>query len=124
MHRIMIVEDEPRIVEIYSGFLAKVGFDVLKAYGGQVAIEILNLGIHVDLILLDMKMPKVTGFDVLKEMIRLDKKIPVIILTGSLDAEKYLDELKTLNYSREDILCKPVSLFLLLEKIKQKLNVA
>jgi len=122
MHKILVVDDEPRITEVLEEFLDKSGFEVMIGLNGEKAIEILNSEIKIDLIVLDMKMPKVTGLDVIKEMERVSKRPPTIILTGSIDAEKYLGGLRVLGYTREDILHKPVDLFELLDMIKKKLQ--
>jgi DNA-binding response OmpR family regulator len=122
MYKILAVDDEPRIAEVLHEFLTKAGFDVKNVLGGGEAIEIIKSDIKIDLMVLDMKMPKVTGFDVIKEMERISKKLPTIILTGSIDAEKYLGGLRALGYTREDILHKPVDLFELLDAVKKKLQ--
>jgi len=122
MYKILAVDDEPRIAEVLHEFLTKAGFDVKNVLGGREAIEIIKSDIKIDLMVLDMKMPKVTGFDVIKEMERISKKLPTIILTGSIDAEKYLGGLRVLGYTREDILHKPVDLFELLDAVKKKLQ--
>ena len=71
-----------------------------------------------------MKMPKVGGLEVLKEKKNLNDVRPVIILTGSVDAEKYYPELKELGLGSEDILYKPVDLFELLNMMKNKLQIS
>jgi len=124
VYKILVVDDEPNIVKVFETFLIKGGFEVIKAAGGEEAKKVLNSDTKIDLMLLDMKMPKVSGIDVINEMVRINKKIPAIILTGSVDAEKYLIDLKALGYSREDILYKPADLFELLELIKKKLGIA
>lgn len=122
MYKILVVDDEPEIVKILASFLAKNSFEVEKARDGAEAIRILNSGVKLDLIFLDMKMPKVTGLDVLKELARLSLKIPVIILTGSVDVEQYMEDLKKLGYGKQDVLYKPVNLFELLKAAKDKLR--
>ncbi len=123
MYKILVVDDEPRIAKVLHDFLIKMGFEVTTAAGGEKAIEILDSGIKPDLIILDMKMPKVTGPEVLKYMQGINCNAPVIILTGSIDAEKYLQDLKELNFSAKNIVYKPVDLFILLEAVKKKLKI-
>ena len=122
MRKILVVDDEARIAELLEGFLIKSGFDVIKAFGGQEAIEILNSGIKIDLMVLDMKMPEVSGCDVLLEMERINRRIPTLIFTGSIDAQIYLREFRALGYTEKDILYKPVDLFELLNSVKKKLK--
>lgn len=124
MHKIIVVDDEERIADIMTKFLTMNGFDVHKAIGGEEAIRILSTVEQFDLMVLDMKMPKVNGLDVMQKKAELGKKFPVLLLTGSIDAEKYLEVLKDKSFSAEDILYKPIDLSVLLEKVKEKLNIA
>jgi DNA-binding response OmpR family regulator len=124
MYKILVVDDEPRIAKVLQNFLVKSGFQVTQALGGEEAIKILNSGLKIDLMMVDMKMPKVTGLEVVKEMKRINKKIPVIILTGSIDADKHLVTLKEMGFGSEDIAYKPVDLFALLDAVKMKLKIA
>ena len=124
MHKILVVDDEVRIVEILEKFLAKNGFEVVKAVGGENALELLRSNVKIDLLIIDMKMPQVTGFDVLKEKKKLGNQAPAIILTGSVDIEKHLPGLKELGYTQNDIAHKPMDLFALLELVKEKLGLS
>lgn len=121
MHKILIVDDEEKIRDVLAKFLVKAGFEVIQAPGGQEAIEILRQDGKIDLMVLDMKMPEVSGVDILQEMRNLNKTLPVILLTGSIDAEKYLISLKELGFAEENICYKPVDLFALLDLVKKKL---
>ena len=122
MAKILLVDDEKKIVEILALFLAKMGFEIISLFGGEEAVEFLKSGKKADLMLLDMKMPKVTGLDVLKEKKSLNDTTPVIILTGSTGQEEAYEQLKEFGFSREDIIYKPVDLFFLLTEIKKKLD--
>jgi DNA-binding NtrC family response regulator len=122
MHKILVVNDELGIVKVLAEFLGRQGFEVVTALGGKKALEILSSDAKIELMILDIKMPKLKGTDILKEISRRDKKIPAIILTGSIDIEKYIDDLRELGYTRSDVLLKPVDLYLLLDLVKKKLN--
>ena len=122
--RILVVDDEKRIADIIDKFLTINGFDVMKTVGGEEAIKVLGSDAPIDMMLLDMKMPKVDGMGVIRKKEELGRKFPVLLLTGSVDAERYLDELKEKGFREEDILYKPVDLPVLLEKVKNKLGVA
>jgi CheY-like chemotaxis protein len=124
MYKILVVDDEARIAKVLEEFLVKSGFEVIKALGGEEAIKVLGSEAKVDLMLLDIKMPKITGVDVIKEMGKINRKIPLIILTGSIDAEKYLVDLKGLGYTGTGVIYKPVDLFVLLDLVKKKLQIA
>jgi len=123
MYKILVVDDEPRIGKVLQDFLVKSGFEVTQVLGGEEAIKLLNSEMKIDLMVLDMKMPKVRGTDVIKEMVRINKEIPTIILTGSIEAGKYLTDLIKFGYTEKDILYKPLDLFLLLDMVKKKLKI-
>jgi DNA-binding NtrC family response regulator len=123
MYKILVVDDEQKIAQILKEFLIKMGFDVIMALGGAAAIDILLSDTKIDLMLLDMKMPHVVGFDVLKKMKDMNKEIKTVILTGSVDADLYRSELAKLDYRAEDIVFKPVDLFVLLDAVKKKLEI-
>jgi DNA-binding NtrC family response regulator len=122
MKRILVVDDELRIIKILEEFLTVKGFEVMTSLGGENVQEILAADKKIDLIILDMKMPKTTGMAILTEM--KDKKIniPVIIFTGSVDMKKYRNELKEMGYDYLDALYKPVNLQELLDKVNSKLS--
>jgi CheY-like chemotaxis protein len=121
MPKILVVDDEPEIVNILEAFLTKMGYEVLTALGGEKAIEIINSQAEIDLMILDSRMPRVRGIDVLREMRRINRDIPFIVLTGSMGMQRDIDKLKEVGYNKVDTLYKPVDLFQLLEMIKKKL---
>jgi DNA-binding response OmpR family regulator len=121
MSRILIVDDEPKIVQIFTTFLSKMGFEVMPAHGGEEAVAFLRSGARADLMIVDMKMPKVTGLDVLRLRHELGLTMPVIIVTGSMSQEKGYKQLEALGFSPGDIIYKPVDLFLLLAEVKKHL---
>lgn len=124
MHMILVVDDEERIADITEKFLKMNGFDVLKAIGGEEAIKILSTDTQIDLMVLDMKMPNVDGLGVMRKKAELGKTFPVLLLTGSIDAEKHVAVLKDEGFTQEDILFKPIDLSDLLTKVKEKLHIA
>jgi len=122
MYRILTVDDEPEILKVLETFLVKSGFEVTIAPGGEEAINILSSDTKIDLMILDIKMPKVSGVDVLINMQKANKKLPIVILSGSVDAEKYLVNLPDFGYTAADVLYKPVDLYQLLDLVKKKLG--
>ena len=118
MPRILVVDDEPQILKTLEALLNESGFEAITVGGGSQALEIICSQEPIDLIILDMKMPEVNGLAVLETMQKMGKDIPVIILTGDIDLNKESDKLKSLGYSDENILTKPVKLSLLLGRIK------
>jgi len=122
MCRILIVDDEREIVDILAKFLDKSGFEVVTAYGGKAGIDIIASDEKIDLVVLDMKMPRVSGADVLEAMHNTGKVVPVIILSGSLGVQKNVEVVRRLGYNENDVLIKPVDLADLLEAINKKLS--
>lgn len=83
MSRILIVEDEPNIVESLSFILERAGFEVQTATDGEQALRYLSHGIY-DAMILDIMLPGMNGFDLLRR-IRADarlSRLPVIVLTA------------------------------------------
>lgn len=89
MPKILIVEDEPEVLQLYSDKLKQEKFEVIEAKNGAEGLEI-ALSSKPDLILLDIQMPIMDGLAMLKELKINDavKKIPVIVLTNYSDAER------------------------------------
>ena len=80
---ILIVDDEPKNVELLSDILQTHDYDILQAYGGRQGID-LAMEHHPDLIILDLMMPEVTGFDVVEELRGhpRGKDIPIVVYTA------------------------------------------
>src|SRR4030042_1411123 len=89
MPKILVVDDEEGVRRVLVEFLAKMGFEIIQASTGEEAIGLLRSGVEMDLMVIDMKMPKIGGLEVLKEKKNLNDVRPAIILTGSVDAEKH-----------------------------------
>jgi len=95
MAKIIFVEDEPTLQKTLCDVLRKEGYDVKAAFDGVAGLELIKLE-KPDLVLLDLILPKMDGFTVLKKM-REDeetKDIPVMILTnleGTFDVERVLE---------------------------------
>ncbi|ODT33862.1 response regulator transcription factor [Zeimonas arvi] len=82
-HRVLIAEDEPNIVESLSFVLAREGFEVEAALDGEAAIDRLRRQLP-DLLILDVMLPRLNGFEVLKR-VKADpalRALPVIVLTA------------------------------------------
>jgi len=86
---VLVVDDDPKAVEVVSRHLENRGAQVLRAYGGAEAIDMAKK-YHPDLIILDLMMPEVTGFDVVDALKRhkATASIPVIILTAKVITKK------------------------------------
>jgi CheY-like chemotaxis protein len=105
--KVLIVDDEPKIIEILESFFEMEGYSVVSAHNGKEALKILKGNTPVDLVIADEKMPVMNGAEFLRRLRNSDKGIPVIILTGSLNA-KEIKELDRDLY--EHMMIKPVRL--------------
>ncbi|MBD3379159.1 MAG: response regulator [Candidatus Omnitrophica bacterium] len=122
MRRILLVEDEKEILKAVGKFLEKEGFSVTAASSGREAVEKLRAAKKPDLGLFDVKMPGMSGFDCLKEIRKNIPGLPALFLTGSIDIKKHKKVLGELGIGMDDVLQKPVDLYLLLEKIKSRIE--
>ncbi|KKQ94836.1 MAG: hypothetical protein UT66_C0020G0030 [candidate division CPR2 bacterium GW2011_GWC1_39_9] len=97
--KIFIVEDDAILVEMYQTKFEMEGFEVTVAHSGKEALQKLKEGFVPDLIMLDILMPDVNGFEALKEMKQEPKyrQIPVIMLTNL--GESKIDMNKELSYA-------------------------
>ncbi len=116
---ILIVDDEARIRKLIRDFLAKEGFKVLEAEDGEKALEIFEEnGEKINLILLDVMMPKLDGWSVLRQ-IRQSSKVPVIMLTARGEEQ---DELFGFELGVDEYITKPFSPKILVARIKAILS--
>lgn len=102
--RILVVDDEPKIVEVVKSYLENSGYLVYDAYTGKQAIEIFDR-INPSLIVLDLMLPDTTGEEICKAL-RRKSKVPIIMLTAKIEEE---DILKGLHIGADDYVTKPFS---------------
>lgn len=115
--KILIVDDEKPIVDILKFNLEKEGFSTAVAYDGEEAIN-LALSIRPDLILLDLMLPKVDGFNVCKEL-RKSLICPIIMLTAK---EEVVDKIIGLELGADDYMTKPFSIREVIARVKANLR--
>ncbi len=115
--RILIVDDEKPIVDILKFNLEKEGFATSVAYDGEEAIQ-LAVSINPDLILLDVMLPKIDGFNVCKE-IRKTLTCPIIMLTAK---EEVVDKIIGLELGADDYMTKPFSIREVIARVKANLR--
>lgn len=99
---ILIAEDEAEIADILDAYLSRDGFRTVRAENGRVALD-LHLALRPDLVLLDIKMPILDGYEVLTEM-RRRGDTPVIMVTA---LEEDIDKLLALRLGTDDYVVKP-----------------
>lgn len=103
MIKILIVEDEQRVAELLGRGLDESGYDVKLAYDGEMALRILKSD-RFDLIISDVVLPKINGFELCKEVRALYGEIPILMLTalGTTD-----DKLDGFDAGADDYMVKP-----------------
>jgi two-component system response regulator ResD len=87
--KIMVVDDESRMRKLVKDFLGKKGYDVIEAENGEVAVDKFFEQNDISLIILDVMMPKMDGWQVCRE-IRQYSKVPIIMLTAKSDEKDEL----------------------------------
>jgi response regulator RpfG family c-di-GMP phosphodiesterase len=115
--KILIVDDEPSICDILEKFLKKKGYDVNRASDGKKAISFIDEA-PVDLIVSDIKMPGMSGVELLQKIREKGKTMPVLITTGFPTLDTAIEALKLGAY---DYLTKPFHLEEIGEKIRRAL---
>lgn len=115
--KVLIVDDEKAIVDILEFNLKKEGYTVLKAYDGESGLEIIFRE-NPDLILLDIMMPKVDGFQVCRK-VREKMNIPIIMLTARAEE---VDKVLGLELGADDYVTKPFSIRELMARVKANLR--
>ena len=115
---ILIVEDEQNIVDILSFNLEQEGYDTLEAYDGPTGLQ-LALEQNPDLILLDLMLPGMNGFDVCREVRQSGSSTPILMLTAR---EEEADKVLGLELGADDYITKPFSMRELLARVKANIR--
>ncbi len=112
--KILVVDDESRMRKLVKDFLIKSNYDVLEAGDGSEALDIFYNTKDISLIILDVMMPKLDGWQVCKE-IRETSKVPIIMLTAKSDER---DELQGFNLGVDEYVTKPFSPKILVARVE------
>lgn len=115
--KILIVEDEEKIVEFVESYLVNSGYEVYKAFRGRDALDLFHSK-SIDLVLLDLMLPDVSGEDICKE-IRKTSNVPIIMLTAKSQEESIL---KGLDIGADDYITKPFSPRQMIARVKALLR--
>ncbi|MDQ3421703.1 MAG: response regulator, partial [Acidobacteriota bacterium] len=91
--RVLVVDDEPSMRQMLSFALRREGYDVTTADDGRTALEALRDG-RFDLVVTDVRMPEVSGVDLLREAKRLDPALSIIMMTAYGSKETVLEALR------------------------------
>jgi two-component system response regulator VicR len=116
--RILIVEDEKNIVDIIRFNMNREGYDTLEAYDGEAGLALARKE-KPDLILLDVMLPKMIGFDVCRVLREEGDNVPVIILTAREEEE---DKVLGLEIGADDYITKPFSMRELIARVRANIR--
>ena len=112
--KILVVDDESRMRKLVRDFLVKKGYDVLEAGDGEEALDLFYADKDISLIILDVMMPKMNGFEVCRE-IREHSKVPIIMLTAKGGES---DELNGFELGVDEYISKPFSPKILVARVE------
>lgn len=112
--KILVVDDESRMRKLVRDFLTKQGFEVLEAGDGEAALDIFYEDKDIALLILDVMMPKMDGWQVCRE-IRSHSKVPIIMLTARGDER---DELLGFELGVDEYISKPFSPKILVARVE------
>lgn len=112
--RVLVVDDESRMRKLVKDFLSRSNFEVLEAENGEQAVDIFFEQKDISLIILDVMMPKMDGWQVCRE-IRKFSKIPIIMLTAKSDEK---DELLGFELGVDEYISKPFSPKILVARVE------
>jgi CheY-like chemotaxis protein len=115
---LLVVDDDPAILSTVSDILSDEGYHVVTATNGAEALEALER-VAPQLILLDMRMPVMDGWEFAQALSPQQRTIPLIVMTAAYDARKWAFEIGAANY-----LAKPFDLLELLAVVERQLSEA
>lgn len=116
--KILVVDDEFKMRRLMRNFLEVNGHRVIEAADGEEALNVFYANKDIDLVILDVMMPKISGFDVLME-IRSTSSVPVIMLTARAQE---CDEIMGYDIGADQYITKPFSLKVLVAKVEALLR--
>ena len=115
---VLIVEDEQNIVDILAFNLSRDGYDTMEAYDGVTGLQ-LALEHNPDLILLDLMLPGMNGFEVCRKVRESGSSTPILMLTAR---EEEADKVMGLELGADDYITKPFSMRELLARVKANIR--
>ncbi len=92
--QILVVDDEPNLRRVLSAQLARDGYEVHTAEDGEGALDLLKEH-HIDLVITDLRMPKMDGMELLRRAVELDDELPIVMITAHGTVDNAVEALKT-----------------------------
>ena len=115
--KVLVVEDEPTLLETLVYNLDRQGYQVESASDGEAAVQLARQ-VHPDLIVLDIMLPKLDGFEVCR-ILRAEMNVPIIMLTAR---DNEIDRIVGLEMGADDYMSKPFSMRELMARVKAQLR--
>lgn len=116
MKKILVVDDDPKIVDVIKSYLQREGCDVYDAFDGEQALEIFDR-VNPDLIVLDLMLPRISGEDICR-IVRKKSRVPIIMLTAKVDESSKIsglymgaDDYVTKPFSPKELVARIIALF-------------
>lgn len=117
--KILVVDDDREIVELLSIYLRNEGFDIVKAYDGKQALEKLKKYPNIQMVILDIMMPRLDGISVVREIRKENDQLPLLLLSAkSTDADK----IHGLTHGADDYVTKPFNPLEITARVKSLLR--
>lgn len=116
-YRVLVCDDDEKIVEAIEIYLLQEGYEVLKAYDGEKCLELLNKEL-IHLVVLDIMMPKLDGISTAYH-IRQKYNVPIIMLSAKSEST---DKIAGLSFGADDYVTKPFDMLELLARIKSNIR--
>ena len=113
LEKVLVVDDDPNICDVLRMYLENEGYSVILAYDGEEALVKFN-ALKPDIILLDVMLPKMNGFDVCRALRTEGDNVPVLILTAR---EEEADKVLGLEIGADDYITKPFSMRELIARV-------
>jgi signal transduction histidine kinase/CheY-like chemotaxis protein len=104
--RVLVVDDEPTVVDVFTDFLGPLGYELTVAASGEEAMRVIP-GLRPDIILTDINLPGISGLEVMRNAKAVDPEVVVVVVTGHASASTAIDALRQGAY---DYITKPFEL--------------
>ena len=104
MLKILVVDDDKNIRRLIEAHLAQAGFEVFLAKNGQEALDIMDAR-HLDMVVADIMMPHIDGYELVSDIRHFDDKIPVLMVTAK---DAYEDKKRAFDIGADDYITKPI----------------
>jgi len=118
MLKILVVDDDKNIRRLIEAYLVQAGFEVLSAKNGQEALDIMDQK-HLDMVVADIMMPHIDGYELVSDIRHLDDKIPILMITAK---DAFEDKKRAFTIGADDYITKPIDLDEMLLRIQALLR--